>query len=44
MFLSDGVVPVNVEVPDDLLAGLKEAADTASRLDADMERLHKEVR
>jgi len=69
VFLSDGVVPVYVEiqirtiamdfwaslehkifykyddeVPDDLLAGLKEAADTASRLDADMERLHEEVR
>jgi putative GTP pyrophosphokinase len=32
------------EVPAELIAGLKEAADTASRLDADMERLHEEVR
>lgn len=31
------------EVPADLLAGLKDAADTAARLDADMERLHSEV-
>jgi len=69
VFLSDGVVPVFVEiqirtiamdfwaslehkifykydddVPVDLLRGLKEAAETASRLDADMERLHEEVR
>ncbi|WP_436408479.1 GTP pyrophosphokinase [Agromyces chitinivorans] len=68
IFLSDGIVPVLVEVqfrtiamdfwaslehkiyykydaqvPAALLEGLKEAADTAARLDADMERLHHEV-
>ncbi|GGO73142.1 hypothetical protein GCM10012276_18020 [Nocardioides deserti] len=32
------------DVPADLLAGLKEAADTAYALDATMERLHQEVR
>lgn len=69
VFLSDGVVPVFVEVqirtiamdfwaslehkiyykydhavPQDLLDGLFAAAETASRLDEDMERLHDEVR
>lgn len=32
------------EVPAELLAGLREAADTASSLDMTMERLHQEVR
>ncbi len=31
-------------VPDDLLAELKNAADTAAELDARMERLHREIR
>jgi putative GTP pyrophosphokinase len=31
-------------VPQELLDGLKEAADTASRLDTDMERLHSQIR
>ncbi|HCJ48948.1 MAG TPA: GTP pyrophosphokinase [Microbacterium sp.] len=32
------------QVPADLLAGLKDAADTAAELDARMERLHREIR
>ena len=32
------------DVPQDLLAGLKQAADTASELDTTMERLHSEIR
>jgi putative GTP pyrophosphokinase len=32
------------EVPQELLDELKEAAETASRLDAKMERLHSEIR
>jgi putative GTP pyrophosphokinase len=31
-------------VPQELLDGLKDAADTAARLDKDMERLHQQVR
>ena len=31
-------------VPPELLAGLSEAAETAARLDADMERLHDQIR
>ncbi|RKT33160.1 putative GTP pyrophosphokinase [Microbacterium sp. AG1240] len=31
-------------VPDELLAGLKDAADTAAELDQRMERLHREIR
>ncbi|MBM3715125.1 MAG: GTP pyrophosphokinase family protein, partial [Actinobacteria bacterium] len=31
-------------VPDELLAQLKDAADTAAELDARMERLHREIR
>jgi putative GTP pyrophosphokinase len=31
-------------VPDDLLAELKNAADTAAELDTRMERLHREIR
>lgn len=31
------------DVPEELLAGLREAAETARTLDADMERLHEEV-
>ncbi|WP_242686193.1 GTP pyrophosphokinase family protein [Aeromicrobium sp. IC_218] len=69
VFLSDGVVPVTVEVqlrtiamdfwaslehkiyykyrdavPENLLGGLKEAAETAATLDSTMEMLHAEVR
>ena len=69
VFLSDGVVPVTVEVqlrtiamdfwaslehkiyykyrdqvPENLLGGLKDAAETAATLDSTMEMLHAEVR
>lgn len=34
----------DTNVPDELLASLKDAADTAAELDARMERLHREIR
>ncbi len=34
----------DTQVPEDLLASLKDAADTAAELDGRMERLHREIR